>query len=281
VPRARGQLSAVVLAGGRSTRMGTDKAFLKFNGEPFICLLTHELLKISDDVLVVIGNKETEKFRHVLESKVQVIKDTYELGSPANGIRSALDLVRHRLIAVVACDEPLIKAEVVNFLRECAIGHSAAVPVWPNGDIEPLCSVYNVRKTKEAISRASQKFSRVRPRDIIGQMKNVNYVNVSKLKVYDEQLESLTNINSEEDYLKLLNRSERNLVHDQGRVLRTRQSDSLYVASEFLNRALADEDSVENYMELPSGTSLSGLMEFCAGRRVGASYEMVGIRNAK
>mgnify|MGYP001626509049 CR=1 FL=1 len=51
-------LSAAVLAGGRSSRMGIDKAFLRFNGRPFVQVIAEKLSSFSDDVMVIVGRKD-------------------------------------------------------------------------------------------------------------------------------------------------------------------------------------------------------------------------------
>jgi molybdenum cofactor guanylyltransferase len=189
--------------------MGSDKAFLKLKGRPFILLVTEELAKVSDDIIVVIGKKEILRFKTVLESDVTIMKDSHNVGSPASGILTAIDHVRHRLTAIVACDLPLLKAQVIELLRDSCKNHSGAVPKWPNGDIEPLCSVLNVRQAKRALLSSTFKFGKIGPRHIIKQMKDVNYVSVEKLEKCDKKLESLVNVNSRKDYLSVEKRVER------------------------------------------------------------------------
>ena len=202
-------VSAIILAGGKSTRMGTDKAFLEFEGVLFIVAITEELSKISDDIIVVIGRKRISKFKRALDPEVQIIKDHYNLGSPASGILTALDLVKHPLAAVLGCDNPLVKSDVIDYLRRRCAHHQASVPIWPSGQIEPLCSVYAVRDTRKAIHGAIAEYGKIGPRHIISEMANVNYVRVSKLRPYDKSLESLVNVNSRRDYSRLLKVAEK------------------------------------------------------------------------
>lgn len=197
-------MSAIVLAGGKSARMGSDKAFLKLNGRTFVSILTDELMKVSDDIIVVIGKKMVRKFKEVLHPSIKIMRDDYYLGSPASGIATGLDHVKYPMTAIVACDLPLLKAKVINFLHSRAIGHSATVPIWPNGDIEPLYAVYNTAEAKQAHFRATLKFNVIGPRHIITEMKDVNYVSVSELRILDRNLESLTNINRRKDYTTLV-----------------------------------------------------------------------------
>jgi len=74
-------LCAAVLAGGNSSRMGIDKAFLKVGNKYFIQIITRELNKITDRIVVVIGEKEPMQFKNILGKEytcnqryVQIIK---------------------------------------------------------------------------------------------------------------------------------------------------------------------------------------------------------------
>lgn len=200
VPMVRCGLSTILLAGGKSIRMGTDKAFLKLNGRPFVSILAEEFTNLSDDIIVVIGRKEIREFKDILDSSIRIMRDHYDYGSPVSGIATGLNYVKHSSTAIVACDLPLLKCGVIDLLYHKSIGHSASVPIWPRGDIEPLRAVYNVHKTRIALDKALQKDSSLGPRHIICEMKDVNFVKVSELKPYDRELKSLFNVNSQRDY---------------------------------------------------------------------------------
>jgi molybdenum cofactor guanylyltransferase len=199
-------LSAVVLAGGKSRRMGSDKAFLKLGDRTFLSIITSELMKVSDDIIVVVGKEEPQKFNEVIDRSIKVIRDRHDFGSPASGIATCLEHTKYLTATIVACDLPLVKAEVIDYLYMCSPGYSAAVPIWPNGDIEPLCAVYNIRETKAALAQALEFNHSIGPRHIIRAMKNVNYVRVSSLRSYDRALLSLFNVNSRDQYLALLDK---------------------------------------------------------------------------
>ena len=198
-------LSAILLAGGKSTRMGSEKAFLKLIEQPYISIMSKELSKVCDDIVVTVGRKRTGKFESVLSPSVRILKDRQNYGSPVCGISTGLNLVRNPLTAIVACDLPLIKHEIIDFLHRRCIGHSAAVPIWPNGDIEPLCGVYDVEQTKAALVSAHSRFGKIGPRHLINQMEDVCFVPVSQLKAYDKYLGSLVNVNTPKDYSELSN----------------------------------------------------------------------------
>jgi molybdopterin-guanine dinucleotide biosynthesis protein A len=63
-------LSAIVLAGGGSKRMGSDKAFLLWERVPFVGRVASEVAKVSDDVVVMIGTKREKRFNAVLGSNI-------------------------------------------------------------------------------------------------------------------------------------------------------------------------------------------------------------------
>jgi molybdenum cofactor guanylyltransferase len=194
-----GPLSIAVLAGGDSTRMqGEDKAFIKWKDMPFIRKISNQMLQVSDDVLVVIGNKDEKRFTENLPRDVVVSKDRYNFGTPVSGMLSACELAKHPYIAIVGCDMPLIRASVIRYLNECALGHSAAVPKWENGETEPLCSVYKVEEFKRAALQAERQ-SAMGCKEVIEYLQDVNFVPVFNLRKIDPKLESLRNINSRED----------------------------------------------------------------------------------
>lgn len=199
-------ISSIILAGGKSTRMGTDKAFLKYNGRTFISLITEQLLRISDDVVVAIGEKDSATFESELADKrVLLINDEPYLDNPLGGILSGLGHTKHEYAFVTACDSPLLKLDVVRFLYGAARSHSAAIPLWLEDDVmtsEPLVAVYNVEATKRAILDAIG-------RDVMGLKRvlsllpDARYINVNDLRGFDPMLSSLLNINRKQDYFRL------------------------------------------------------------------------------
>jgi molybdopterin-guanine dinucleotide biosynthesis protein A len=151
-------MSAAVLAGGKSSRIGTDKAFLDYAGKTFISLITDELLKITDDVIVAIGRKDKSDFESLLrDRRIRIMNDTYYLENPIGGMLSTFEWLRYKYAFVIACDSPLIHKDLVEHLYFKALSYSAAIPVWDETDpmtCEPLCAVYEVEETKVRINQA-------------------------------------------------------------------------------------------------------------------------------
>jgi molybdenum cofactor guanylyltransferase len=195
--------AVVILAGGRSQRMGCDKAFLALNGIAFVKIITDEMLKISEEVIVMVGKKNRELFQKVVDRRVRVEQDAYDTVSPMTGIISACNHVSERYSAFLGCDTPLMKGRLISFLFEQTFNrYSASIPVWENGDVEPLCSVYEISQAKEAGLRALRN-RKMGCRNLISFLRQVNYVNVSELKRIDPELTSFVNVNTLQDYENL------------------------------------------------------------------------------
>ena len=95
------KITAAILAGGKSQRMGTNKAFLLINNEPIISHTVTTLREITHDLLIVTNHPEL-----YAEFQVTVVRDL-QLGlGPIGAILTALSLTENSHVLVVACDLP-------------------------------------------------------------------------------------------------------------------------------------------------------------------------------
>jgi len=142
-------LSAFILAGGRSTRMGADKAFLEFQGETLLSRALSLARSLTTEVFLV---GERDRFA----AFAPVIEDLYPDHGPLGGIHAALSASASELNLVLAVDTPLLTSALLRFLVEQARASSAVVTV-PRvaGGYQPLCAVYRrpFRETAEAALR--------------------------------------------------------------------------------------------------------------------------------
>ncbi|MBA3651741.1 MAG: molybdenum cofactor guanylyltransferase [Chthoniobacterales bacterium] len=123
--------SAVLLAGGKSTRMGRDKAFLDYHGEPLWQRQLATLRALSPEQLMISGPRRAEW------SDCEVVPDEVSNAGPLAGVTAALQKCSAPLLVVLAVDLPRVTAE---FLRSLlALG--GAVAQGPHG-FEPLAAVY-------------------------------------------------------------------------------------------------------------------------------------------
>jgi len=195
------QKSIIVLAGGRGSRIGINKALTPLSGTPMILYVVAGSLQVTEKVAVVIGRDDAvAAFRKVLPKNVTVLRDSVSRRSPLVGMLTGLESVLGTVeySAVVPCDSPFIRPKMLQHLFQAAEGHDAAIPIWPNGYIEPLHSVYEVQKTVRAIKRALRT-EQSSNRDMIKHLKKVKYVPVEELRSYDPELRTFFNVNRPED----------------------------------------------------------------------------------
>jgi len=198
------QKSVIVLAGGRGSRIGINKALTPLFGTPMILYVVARSLQVTEKVAVVIGRDDAvAAFRKVLPRNVTVLRDSVSRRSPLVGMLTGLESVLGAVeySAVVPCDSPFIRPKMLQHLFQVAEGHEAAIPIWPNGYIEPLHSVYEVQNTVRAI-RIALKTELSSNRDMINHLKNVKYVPVEELRSYDPELRTFFNVNRPEDLRK-------------------------------------------------------------------------------
>jgi molybdopterin-guanine dinucleotide biosynthesis protein A len=177
--------TAVILAGGRSTRMGEDKSLLPIDGQPLIQRLYRLLSQSCDEVLI--SANDPDRFAFL---QAPVVPDREPGQGPLMAIASALDRAKHELCFVAACDLPGVDgARVRRLLRE-ATGFDAVVPMTADGHMEPLHAVY--RKTFLPAAEAVLAAGRRRVKDGIDRV-HVNFVN-------DVAESELRNLNTRLEY---------------------------------------------------------------------------------
>lgn len=187
--------------------MGSEKAFLIHRGRPFISAIAAEMSKVSDDVVVMVGEKDSKEFRPFLEDAIGIHRDDTFLSNPLGGFKSGLKRVRHAHTALVGCDTPLVRAEVIGYLFERLGGHAAAVPVSSMEDdssTQPLCAVYRVSEAKKAADLALDEPRKTAKR-MLALMEDVLFVEESELKHVDPSLGSFLDVNTREEYVALGN----------------------------------------------------------------------------
>jgi molybdopterin-guanine dinucleotide biosynthesis protein A len=105
-------ISALVLAGGSSRRMGQDKALLKIEGEYLIQHIVSRLKPLFDEILVITG--ETKRYEALLD--VPVLEDAINDKGPLGGLYTGLKLCRHEWAFLIACDMPFVKLSIIELL---------------------------------------------------------------------------------------------------------------------------------------------------------------------
>ena len=136
-------LTAIILSGGFSTRMGIDKGLVHFRGKPLIEYTLEIATSVTKQILIVANNKAYEKFG------VPVYQDILKEKGPLGGIHTGLTHSNTAYNLVLACDMPLMTTAFVKYLiKEITEDHLIIVPMQDD-KIEPLCAIYR----QEALPR--------------------------------------------------------------------------------------------------------------------------------
>lgn len=140
--------TAIVLAGGRSQRMGTDKSLLPIDGRPMIEHICRQLHGTFARVLI--SANDAEKFSFL---GLDVVPDRIPDQGPLRAVASALDASDRELNLVVGCDVPRVELPVVRRMLAAAGGADAVIPVTEDGRQQPLFAVYR-RSVRERMEQA-------------------------------------------------------------------------------------------------------------------------------
>lgn len=129
------EITGVVLAGGKSTRMGQDKALLMLNGKPFIQHIAEALRTVFEEVIVSANTTEHDFLG------LSVVKDVYENCGPLGGIHAALGSVKTPYVFTVPCDTPLLVPAMVETLLAEAMPDLITIASTADR-FQPLVGVY-------------------------------------------------------------------------------------------------------------------------------------------
>jgi molybdopterin-guanine dinucleotide biosynthesis protein A len=129
-------LTAFVLAGGKSSRMGTDKAFLLLEGQTLVERALELARSVTEDVRIVGARDKFAAFAPVVEDK-------YAERGPLGGIHAAVSSTSSDFNLMLAVDLPFLQARFLHYLADEARAANAVVTVpKAAGGLQPLCAVY-------------------------------------------------------------------------------------------------------------------------------------------
>lgn len=187
-------ISSVILAGGDSLRLGTDKALLELDGKTLLSRVVQKLAPLSDELIVVTNSPED--YEH-LALGVRFVPDERPGEGALMGIYSGLKAARHQSALAVACDMPFLNVLLLRHMLDRIAGHDAVVPRLEGGLLEPLHAVYSKRCLPLMTSLLEQGLRRIAA--FLGQV-DVFYVEQAIIDRLDPLGLSFVNINTAADW---------------------------------------------------------------------------------
>lgn len=191
-------ITGIILAGGKSSRMGRDKSLLQIADKT---LIEHVVDAIRDFVKeIIIVTNEEEKYSFL--DNVSFVPDIEKNQGPLIGLISGISSINTDWCFVTSCDMPLIDGGIINYLWQHRYGYI----VTPSsiGGFEPMVSIYSKNVLPYAFD-----FILENKKSINGFITYINSFNLVKIidkKILEEKFgyEVFLNINDESDYIRLL-----------------------------------------------------------------------------
>lgn len=184
-------MTAVILAGGRSSRMGRAKALLPFDGEPLILHIVRRLQPLFGRIVVVAAPGQ-----ELPALPATIVRDEVSHQGPVGGICYGLRAVEDPFAFVTSCDSAFLNRSLAAHLVSRIEGAEAVVPRW-GGRLQPLVAVYRTsvvpaleRQLANGELRPVTLFERVR----------THYVEEDEIRRFDPAGDSFFNMNRPEDY---------------------------------------------------------------------------------
>jgi len=191
-------LSAAALAGGKSRRMGTDKALLPLadGGRPMLGMVLDSLSGVADEVFVVANDRERyESFGAV------VVPDLHPGAGALGGIQAALHWATHDHCLVVACDMPFLSATLLQRMADEPRDYDVLIPLVPGESrqrrdglvYQTLHAIYSKRCLQFIDERIAED-----NRQVVGFYKDVEVrtLDIAEIARWDPGLRSFFNANT-------------------------------------------------------------------------------------
>ncbi len=201
VPTAR--TACIILAGGRSSRMGTDKALLPLANAPHSTFLAHlatTLSSVCDELLLVARDEEQAARYKIAAADVRIVTDKVPDYGPLMGIYSGLSAIQAAKALVIAVDMPFAQAALVSMLLANASTAAITVPMVNNVP-QVLFAVYPRSILPQIETSIAQ--GRRDPRSLLSSAP-VQYIDEAQLRAVDPQLRSFINVNTPEEWRESL-----------------------------------------------------------------------------
>jgi molybdopterin-guanine dinucleotide biosynthesis protein A len=187
-------VSGIVLAGGQSSRLGTDKSFVNVRGQALIEQIVAKLVRLSDDVIIVTNSPE--KYDHL---ETRLVGDIYPGKGALGGIYSGLRAATNAYSLVVACDMPFLDLNLLRYMILLAHGQDVVIPRVGRLP-EPLHAVYS-KSCLEPIDRLLARGG-LKIIDFFSEVR-VRYVEEDEVDLFDPQHLSFFNVNTPSDREKM------------------------------------------------------------------------------
>jgi molybdopterin-guanine dinucleotide biosynthesis protein A len=184
-------VSSIILAGGKNSRFGQDKAFLRFGNTTIIEEQIHALSEILDEIIIVTNKRS--KYENL---DVKVVTDIIPDSGPLGGLYSGLAVSSNIHCFLIGCDMPFVNIKLIKHMID-KIGEKDIIIPVSRGGKETLYAIYSMN-CLETIKHQVET-GHFRLVDILN-FHEVEYISNEDIKRFDPEEYSFVNVNCPSDY---------------------------------------------------------------------------------
>ncbi len=187
------KVTAIVLAGGKSLRLGRSKALETIGGKSLLECVIERLTPLTNAILIITSRQQANL---PVACRAEVLVDTYPDKGPLGGMYTGLLASRSSYSIVVACDMPFLSTELLGYMIGLSPGFDAVVPRLEEGMAEPLHAIYS----KSCLSNMKTRLehNQLGINSFLNTVR-VRYIEQAECQRFDPQLLSFFNVNSQSD----------------------------------------------------------------------------------
>jgi molybdopterin-guanine dinucleotide biosynthesis protein A len=189
------KMTGIILAGGKNSRMGANKAFLELDGMRLIERINAVLSELFPEIIIVTN----DPLSYTQLSSAVIVTDIYKNKGALGGIYAGLFFASENYAFITACDMPFINKDLIAYLAGLTANHDIIVPQGPDG-LQPLHAVYS----KNCLAPIKKNLEADKLK-ITGFYKGLRVLTVTeeKLKPFIEDGKTFLNINTPRELDKL------------------------------------------------------------------------------
>jgi len=186
-------MTSIILAGGKSSRLGRNKALQVIGGKSLIQRVIDRLATLSTEIIIVTADGEAIPCYSTVE--IKTVADIYPEKGPLVGIFSGLLSSSASRAIAVGCDTPFLSVSLLKYMSQICSVYDVVVPRIRN-KLEPLCAVYSKKCSGPIKKLLEQNELRI---DRLFSMVKVKYVEEDEINRFDPEHLSFFNINDQTD----------------------------------------------------------------------------------
>ncbi|WP_274654437.1 molybdenum cofactor guanylyltransferase [Paenibacillus humicola] len=212
------RVAGIILAGGQSLRMGTDKALLPLGGRPLLGVLAEQMLALCDPLIVAAGDSSREAaYRQALKGlpvRAEFVPDVYADSGPLAGLHASLGAAPEGYAFVMACDMPFVAETLARRMLERIARHDgwAGTGAETGGAAEPPEIVHVPGQPFHALyhTRAAAEIRRMLEQGDYRLMGLLKRLSAETVEPDDEERRAFSNLNTPEAFERFLGERRQN-----------------------------------------------------------------------